>query len=98
MFAQVVSVVRGWAVFKGRGWEARLVEPGAPPSEGRGRRGFRPSTEAAAFKAGFVPDDEDPPRDQPRTRVGGASPRPRRCSRDLERPSPARLAAGMALL
>lgn len=61
MFAQVVSVVRGWAVFKGRGWEARLVEPGAPPSEGRGRRGFRPSTGAVAFNAGFVPDDEGPP-------------------------------------
>ena len=39
-----------------------------------------------------------PYRDRPRTRVGGAAPRPRRCSSALEYPSPVCLAAGTALL
>ena len=50
-----------------------------------------PSTKAAALNAGFIPDDEGPgPRDRPRNRISGATPRPRRCSRDLECPIPAR--------
>ena len=90
MFAQVVSVVRGWAVFKGRGWEARLVEPGAPRSEGRGA-GVLAVNGAAALNAGFIPDDEIPgSRDRPRNRVGGAPPRSPRCSSAFECPGPPR--------
>ena len=70
---------RCWTVLKSRGRDARLVEPGAPRSEGRKRRGFRQpgSTGTAALNA------TPPP--MLRARPSRSAPNPRwRCGPGLQ--------------
>ena len=75
-----------------RGWSP----PGVPRSEGRGA-GVLAVNGAAAFKVGFVPDDEAPVLGSAPDSRWRREPRPRRCSCALECPALVRLAAGSAL-
>ena len=68
VFPQVVHVLRGGAVFRSRGWDAWVVAPGSA-SQRRPGAGVLAVNGAAAFKVGFVPDDEAP--------VLGSAPAPR---------------------